>query len=778
MQKKKLDRMKIIQGILKLFVVFTFVFFILGEIFMPPENKVVEGEFRVFEADWERIMPDGTRGKLNVPGDNRTAGGEWLIAETVLPSQLNNTCLCIRSLQQDFKIYIDGELRKEYSTIDTQLWGKTSTISYVIFDVYKEDAGKTLRIESMSDSSYSGYMSEIYIGERSQIWKHFMSTYGLGAIIAAFLVILGGVVTIASAITGYVYKKKSELMYLGNTVLLVAFWIIVESKLRQFIMPNSTIAMYVGFFIVMLIPYPCIAYINAVQKYRYTKEYYNMLLMTVANFVYSTSMQLLGLKDFFETMTISHIILIMTIILIYVTMFLDIKRNFVKEYKEVAIGLAGVMAAGIIEVLLTYLGDTAYNSVTLCIGLVFLFIMAGIKAGKDIFKTEKEKQIAIAASESKAMFLANMSHEIRTPINTVIGMNEMILRENEDATIEEYAVNIKNASHMLLSLINDVLDFSKIEAGKLQIVESEYDTAAMIKDVIVSTKVRMGDKKLTFTSVIDKELPSVIKGDEIRIKQVLNNLLSNAIKYTDSGTITLDIGRECSDDKFCLKIQVKDTGKGIKPEDMDNLFTMFRRFELKTNRYIEGTGLGLTITKQLVENMGGIISVDSEYGKGSCFTVTIPQEVILDSPIGEFDKTERADRVKSEEKGFYVNPNARILVVDDNKINIAVIVGLLKRSQVMVDTAPGGMECFELTKENKYDLILMDHMMPQPDGIATLHMIREDKDNLNANTKIIVLTANAIAGVEKTYIKEGFDGYLSKPVEVDRLEETLEKYLK
>ena len=395
----------------------------------------------------------------------------------------------------------------------------------------------------------------------------------------------------------------------------------------------------------------------------------------------------------------------------------------------------------------------------------------------DMLDAEKEKQIAIAASESKAKFLANMSHEIRTPINTVIGMNEMILRENQDPAIQEYSQNIQNASRMLLGLINDVLDISKIEAGKLKIVESEYQTANMLKDIVLGVETRVKQKNLGLRLDFDEKLPSVLCGDEIRIKQVLNNLLSNAAKYTEQGTITFMVKGIRKEDEFVLVLGVKDTGRGIREEDMEKLFGSFQRLELDKNRHIEGTGLGLNISKQLVESMHGRIEVVSKYGEGSNFMVRIPQKVVDDTPMGKLEEQKKYVMTKEKEKDYLYAPEAKILAVDDNEMNLKVVKGLLKRSGIQPDFALGGNECLELTKYVKYDVILMDHMMPEPDGVQTLHLIREDADNPNQKTPIIVLTANAIPGAEDFYMQEGFCGYLTKPLAVSALEDMLRKYL-
>lgn len=780
MKKQKAFALGILQSILGIMLVAAFLFFIIGESVLPPENLEDIGEHQLYSGRWEQVLPDGSREKVSVPGECQAQRGDWVTIESVLPNDLRDISFCIRSMQQDFKIYVGDDLRKEYSTIDTQLFGKTSTITYVFFDAYEEDAGKTLRIEFMSDSSYAGYVSEVYMGDRIALWQYNLKTYAPSAIVAMFLLILGVGVTILSVLFRFFYKTEVELLHLGNAIIIASSWMIAESRLRQFIMPNSTMAVYLGFFMIMLLPYPIAAYINKVQKARYQKAYFLISVAIVINCVFATTLQILQIKDFFETMLISHCIIIALIIIMIITTILDIRGGYLKEYRAVAIGFAGLIVAGLGEIGMVYINSSQYNGIPLCIGLVFLLFTAGMKTRKDIWLVEQERTIAITASESKAQFLANVSHELRTPINTIVGMNEMILRENKGNITEEYAYNIKNASEMLLGLINDILDLSKIESEKLQIVESDYSLVSMLMAVVLGMEGRAKQKQLEMKLDIDENLPSVLKGDEIRIKQILNNLLSNAVKYTESGSITLTAKGIQKEDEFFLHLAVSDTGIGIKEEDMEQLFATFLRLDLKKNRHVEGTGLGLSITKQLAENMGGSISVISEEGKGSCFTVEIPQEIVDASVIGDWKtatkKTELSEEIL-EQKEVFRAPNAKVLVVDDTEMNLVVIEALLKPSEIQLDFATGGNECLEMTREKKYDLILMDHMMPKPNGVESLHLLREEEGNMNQETPVIVLTANVVGDVAIEYLEEGFADYLSKPIEIEKLEETLEKYL-
>ena len=770
--------MKWVKYIMGTMMLASFLFLILGELLLPAENNWGEDTFQAFDAEWERELPDGSRKPMTVPGQCDAKHGEWFTVVTTLPKDQEDTWICVRSMQQELSIYVGDELRKEYSTLDTQPVGKTSTMTYVFFELFEEDAGKELRMEIMSDSDYAGYVSDIYEGEKADITYHFYGVHMPSAIIAAFLFLMSIVVIAGCVFIRFYYKRKADIIHLGSGVLVAATWLLVESKIRQFIFPNSTVAMLMGFLMIAVLPYPLMAYLNSIQKGRYQKAYLVLGTASAINFALIVGLQIFNIRDFFETMAISHLIIVALIVTMAVTITLDIVHKRIWEYREVAVGFAILMLMGVFEISLVYTINAKLNGVFLGIGLIMLLGTAGIKTLRDLFAIEKEKQRAIAASESKAKFLANMSHEIRTPINTIMGMNEMVLRENQDETIAEYAYNIKNASQMLLGLVNEILDFSKIEAGKLEIVESDYKLKGMLQDVVLGSRFNADKKGLSFITQIDETMPSVLKGDELRIKQILNNLLSNAVKYTQKGSVTFLAKGIPSKDGVTLEFKIKDTGIGIKKEDMDKLFASFQRLELSKNRYIEGTGLGLNITKQLVFIMGGTITVESEYSKGSCFTVRIPQQVTDESPMGSVEKTCReSDTIISRTEEVLQFPDAQILVVDDTKVNLLVIKELLKRTLVQLDMASGGEECLAVTKNKKYDLILMDHMMPEPDGIQTLHMMRQDKDNMNQDTPVVVLTANALVGSKETYLKEGFADYLAKPVKADELEKMLGQFL-
>ena len=394
---------------------------------------------------------------------------------------------------------------------------------------------------------------------------------------------------------------------------------------------------------------------------------------------------------------------------------------------------------------------------------------------------EIEKAVAEEASRAKNSFLANMSHEIRTPINSVMGINEMILRESTDPNITAYSEHIRNASASLLGIVNNILDFTALETGGLVITPTDYDLSDMVKGIYHQMLARSDYKGLKIEMDIDPNTPNHLNGDETRIRQIIANILTNAIKYTEKGGITFKVGFDRVEDdpsSILLKIAISDTGIGIKPDDISRLFNRFDRIEEKRNRNIEGTGIGMNITQGLLEMMGSELKVESEYGSGSTFSFDVRQKVNSWMPIG--DPEDSYQKNVGQRKAYrerFIAPEADILVVDDNPMNLMVFKSLLKQTCMRIDSADDGFEALDMMNKKKYDMIFLDHMMPDKDGIETLHEMKANAACPNTGTPAVCLTANAIAGAKQLYISEGFNDYLSKPVDAEKLEEMLIQYL-
>ena len=441
-----------------------------------------------------------------------------------------------------------------------------------------------------------------------------------------------------------------------------------------------------------------------------------------------------------------------------------------------------VMSKGLSSLVTLIIWVFALLMLLMVIGIAYL-INAEERA-KESDELRMAKLVAENASRQKSTFLANMSHEIRTPINAIMGMNEMVLRECENDNIRIYSENIQSASRLLLSLVNDVLDFSKIESGKMEIVCDNYYLDVMIHDVVNLIRGKAEQKNLEFYVEVQKEIPNQLFGDELRNRQIIGNLLNNAVKYTQEGSVSLKITYDTSEpedgeqNRIELLIQVSDTGIGIRQEDMGKLFGNFERLDLEKNRNIEGTGLGLAITKKLAEAMGGSVEVTSEYGRGSTFSVRLPQKVVDSTPIGEFEMGAVAE---TDTQGVYMEkfhaPEARILVVDDNNMNLMVVKGLLKKTKVQIVTCNNGRECLERMQKEHFHIILLDHMMPGMDGMEVIKRTQTLENNRCTSTPIIALTANALKGMKEMYLEAGFTDYLSKPVDGEKLEQMVRKYL-
>ncbi len=770
--------MKYIKGFLIFAILIVFTYFVVGQLFLPQDAPDNNYDYKEFVSEWYQVKSDGTKIPVEIPGVCEAERNEVVTIETVIPKDIeDNTFLCFRSAKQDVWFYVDGELRSEYSTKETRLFGNTSATVYVFLEINATDAGKKLVVQTQTDSSYSGIFYTIYCGERMGVWNYFFELYG-SELVIAFLTLVLGVVSIIGCIALRIcFHRRMELEHLGWGIVLAAVWLITNSVFRQLIFPNISVVGDMTFLMIMLLPLPFLLYMNGVQKDRYQKVYCVFGGIAICSFVIFSLLHITKVKDFVDTIAYIAGICVLSIVWMGITIVMDIYKKHIKEYSLVAVGILGACLASILQIVMYFKRTTVFSGVMMALGLIFLLITAVINTIRDILDMESEKQQAVSASLAKAKFLANMSHEIRTPINAVLGMDAMILRESGDIRIKEYALDIQNAGQSLLALINDILDFSKIESGKMEIVSAEYDFSSMIHDIFNMISIKAEAKDLTMQLFIEENLPSRLIGDDIRIRQILVNLLNNAVKYTHSGGVTLTVRGEKRDETVCLHFMVEDTGIGIKEEDFGKLFEEFERIEEQRNRNIEGTGLGMNITLQLLEMMGSKLQVESVYGEGSKFFFELEQQIADAEPIGNLEERIRQQTREYSYQAMFTAPDADVLVVDDNGVNRKVFKNLLKETRMRIEDVSSGEECLELVTKKHYDIIFLDHMMPDMDGIETLHRMQEWEDYPCKDVPVVVLTANAIAGAKEMYLSEGFDGFLSKPIIPDKLEKMLVEML-
>lgn len=489
-----------------------------------------------------------------------------------------------------------------------------------------------------------------------------------------------------------------------------------------------------------------------------------------------------GAYSYGPAVTIIYVSVLVCVVSVAIYLMKSRKIIDSKKKKAITIALLSELGVGIYQFFDPACLLSSAGIVLLCIGF-YLTVESPDNVLIELLQDEKKKvddarKEAVMANQAKGNFLAQMSHEIRTPINAILGMDEMILRECSEWHVLEYAEDIKGAGELLLSLVNEILDLSKIESGKMEIIEVEYNMSALITDLANMISIKAQSEGLEFKVNIDKSLPAFLIGDDVRIRQILTNLLTNAVKYTHEGTVELTISGEVREQIAFLRFAVKDTGIGIKEKDISNLFVEYKRIEEGTNRYVEGTGLGLNITMRLLEMMGSKLQVTSTYGVGSEFYFDLQQQIADTCSVATIEKQAKQHEERRKQTSGFTAPDARLLVVDDNKMNRKVFVSLLKNTQIQIDEAESGYECIEKMKHTCYDIVFLDHMMPELDGVETLKQLKQLEEYPCKDTPVIALTANAIVGAKKQYMKDGFDDFLSKPIVYKELEELIIKFLK
>ena len=768
-------------------IALVFAMLILGQIFLPKERLLRSADEVGYQGEFIRILDDGST--ETVPGRAYDVykydidRNEPLILETRLPEYVSDSdTFFYNSTHQSVYLYLkddedygnseNGELVLAYDTTDSPFFGTSSASKYVQLYMNREMSGKVLRMVITADSGYSGRFDKVYYGRADEVWGYIVKMRIPALLMAIVLFVVGAFTIIGCHLIRPLIKKNVSLVYIGWCAVAVGMWILCESRFRAFIFDNGSWTAIMAFFFLLIYPGTVLIYINDIQDYRFDFLHRISLNVLGGFFALVTVLHFTKVFDVMRMMNFIYAVDYFTMLSAGISIIIDIKNKRIKGYRYAAFGFVFLTSLNVVELIADVVFRNIHTGIFTGTGTFVFIIMAVIDTVSGLLEAENQKNRAVAVGEAKSMFLANMSHEIRTPINAVLGMNEMILRDTKEDFTREYATNIESSGNLLLSIINDILDFSKIESGKMDIIPADYELSSVINDLVNALRPKAEAKDLGFVVEVDKSIPEYLNGDENRIRQIIINIINNAIKYTEQGHVTLRINGERSKDEFMLTVSVSDTGKGIKDEDIGKLFESFRRVDEESNRNIEGTGLGLSIAGSLTELMEGRIEVESKYGKGSTFTIFIPQRITKEGEVGDYAARAKESQKKNRNHVVkFIAPKARVLVVDDNSMNLKVFKLLLRETKVQVTLAGGGQEAIEILENERFDLIFLDHLMPEMDGIETLKKIKELYPDITS--PIIALTANAISGAREMYLENGFDGYLSKPIVASDLEDMI-----
>lgn len=730
---------------------------------------------------------DETYLKLNVT-DNKV-----MIAKVLDKNTSENEYLLFRTRAPRTFIYVNDEIyyTKEYK----DKYKPYSFRMYMLHQIPAGDlkAGDVIRIELETDSLETVTLQYFSLGDRYSLSLYVMkcakSTLFICAV--AILIVFVNIFTSHSKMLTDTIRQPKALRWINSFLIASVIYICTDSGCMDMYIGKMAVTDWVDCMSLLMLPMPFIMYTKT-TFFSSHKRYDCLALINFILVIFSVAGYIFSAYNLSQSFWLVYVIIVSGIIMSIVS-FIQEKEM---PYIEVLIGYLSILISSVVSIF-TYVRGLVYpGSTVFGYGLIIFSICMliwTVRSSNELRKINEEAELAFMkrdveeaeeANEQKSRFLSHMSHEIRTPLNAVLGMNELILRETTDKKIRTYAENIQSSGRTLLALINDVLDFSKIETGKLDIVNTDYSLSSALYDVILMIREKANQKGVELRINIAEDIPDMLYGDEIRIKQIMLNILSNAVKYTIEGWIELkvyklDVPDENQKLQIVLFVEVSDTGVGIKKEDINKLFCEFERFDHIKNRGIEGTGLGLSIASRLIAAMNGKISVESEYQKGSTFKISLPQKVVSREVIGDY-KT-RFERIINEtgqeELPHNSYPQKRIFAIDDNETNLDVIAAILEMLDITVAKSTSAKSAIQKMKQEKYDLILTDDMMPDMNGTELMQYIKSHENQANYKTPIIVLTANAVVGAREEYLKKGFDDYMTKPIDIDILQSLLDKYL-
>lgn len=695
--------------------------------------------------------------------------------------------LCFRVRAQEVYIYVNGKLW--YTKVIQEKYRSYTIRMYMLHQIPAAmlKPGDVITLTLKSDNVDHFIVQYPAIGDRFALTRYIFGKASPNLLISVFaiLLIIMIIITRHSPILIEKLQSQEALKWLISFLSMAAVYLSMDSGCMEIVINRMAVTNWLTCISMLMLPMPFIMY----TKNAFFPDHKGYGVVAFVNFiiVVASVVGYIGWSyNIAQSFLYVHILIGCSIVGCIISF---VKEKVIPDF-EVIIGYLAVCLGAVVSVIAYWRGTIFPASSVFGAGLVVFglcMLLWTIKDNTEMkrrrdeaerIRMRREKEAAEEANEQKSIFLSHMSHEIRTPLNAMLGMSELIMREADKENVVGYAANIQIAGRTLLALINDILDFSKIENGKMDIVVTDYSLSSVLYDVILMIQERTDGKGLELRLAIDENLPDHLQGDEIRIKQIILNLMTNAVKYTEKGWIELSVTLE-QREQVCLLVRVSDSGIGIKEEERAKLFHEFERLDRKRNRSVEGTGLGLSITAKLVSLMNGTISVESEYGKGSTFTVSIPQIVVSSEIIGDYKKRFKILSNKEQKENIETTcyPGKKVYVVDDNEMNLEVIASILEMLKITVSKADSGQSAINHLEKERFDLILTDDMMPGMSGTEFMEYMKSHKDGINYATPIVVLTANAIAGARMEYLEKGFDDYLTKPIDIDVLQRILKRYL-
>ncbi|MCM1190799.1 MAG: response regulator [Butyrivibrio sp.] len=775
-------------------------------ILMEPhgEGQASGGEVPWGEAPWDEAPWDSERAAIvvSLPYNGISEPGQPVIFENTIPPEYAGLTLVFYSTRSAVRVSLDNKVIYQYGVENRRMFGKSPGNRINFVDLPERIEEGRLRIELTSPyEDASASLGRVTVSQKDTVILQLIEDNLVNLSCCIIILICTVVFLILQFVCMRTGRNTYGILWLAALGIDTGLYYLVRTEILSVLYGAKAIFSMGQYLFIMLIPIFILLYLSKNIGKAYPKFFVVLFAAANLNVFVQLILQVCNIFDLADMVEATAILFRVVIV---TGICLNVKEGITHRTTGswITAAVSGILLLGELGEIFGLGNGTTFDAQgstksSRYAMTLFLFILAGyyiVHITRNQRKeAEENARKALAASEAKGKFLANMSHEIRTPINAVLGMDEMILRESKETKTREYAMDILTAGQTLLSLVNDILDLSKIESGKMELMPTNYDISSMIHDLSNMTEMRVEKKNmqarvetdlesacayLQLHVEVDSELPCTLYGDDVRIRQVLTNILTNAVKYTQEGHIWLRVRLEKKEDRRAtLYFEVEDTGIGIKEEDLPKLYAEFERIEENRNRNIEGTGLGMSITIQLLQMMGSRLQMESVYGKGSKFSFYLEQDIVEDKPVGDFKQNVQRLAAEYIYKTGFTAPDAEVLVVDDNGVNRKVFENLLRQTRVKITEADSGAKCLELTKQKHFDIIFLDHMMPEMDGVETLERLRKDTENPCSGVPVIALTANAVSGAREQYLECGFNDYLSKPIVSEKLERMLCSYL-